>query len=76
MPTQDNIKKETFGKIFNPTCPNCHSSDTVDQGEGKALYNFTDIMNRSMGKKEDSHVYRCNKCGTVWDDKGGKFQVK
>jgi len=68
---------KVWRKIFLPPCPNCSSDDVEDLGNGKALLTFQDVIDQMNGRKfPDCHKYRCNKCQTVWDSNGGKFQIK
>lgn len=78
MPKTNQKKKDytpILEKLFNPPCPNCHSNEVEDLGEGKAIYSFQDLMDQINGKHSQAHHYRCKKCMTVWDDSGGKFRI-
>jgi len=72
-----------LNKLFLPPCPNCKSTDIVHTDTGRKViisaYDFFNSMASGLPpdttKNPKSRAFRCNKCGTVWDEEGGMFRI-
>lgn len=82
--TGDSKAKKLWEKLFVPPCPLCKSSDAVEMTHtGRAIICASELVKQMMRNAKglppsdpDAKCYRCNKCHTVYDNRGGRIQVK